>query len=319
MEPKVDLINDAIPSEIFLDIFKYLSTHQMAKVRRVHKSWGETIDDHPPLWRILKLPRLDLGTTIRAIKEFDERSKSTLRWVEINTWNETPSSELLNHLKRSSASLLVLVQRGDSRLLGYRILESCPYLVIARLEQPNPLVPGPLRVLSLRSLKSLPNFSNRNPSDVFQNFTSLEIQRYQSHSRWRTLLEPALKTLRNLGIFIYTDKPDVLDDLLFPRWEILQLNIVGLAPTWLKAPPTIKLFMWWSSDTEIPDGIPSASELSVCGGDGLVSIISSLPHLETLRCIEIEHFTDPVKYIVHCLTKRRRGVKAGREVDGVKI
>jgi len=77
--------------------------------------------------------------------------------------------------------------------------------------------------------------------------------------------------------------------------------------------------MWWSSDTEIPDGIPSASELSVCGGDGLVSIISSLPHLETLRCIEIEHFTDPVKYIVHCITKRRRGVKAGREVDGVKM
>jgi len=179
-------IDDVIPSDLILYIFKHLSTRQRVKIRRVRKSWEEMINKNQLFCRYLEIGGISLEEIVAAIRQFDKRSGSTSREVEVNVKSayrskEKDLSEMVRLLERSGTTLLVLSRKHwDYLTLPF---SKFPNLVIARFGsfytdmdiqvlKTSPYVPGILQVLGLESYS--PSTFQMDHLHLFLTLTSLK-------------------------------------------------------------------------------------------------------------------------------------------------
>lgn len=167
---------------------------------------------------------------------------------------------------------------------------------------------SPLRVLWVPSIYEL---FNSHPS-LFANLSSLKVDGFITDSHWRQVLDGPSKTLGHLGIKIRPASEEV-PALHFPLLEILEVSVVNqILPAWMTVPESLKLIT-----KEAHTGLPSLSELQVYDLSSWRKMESSCPTLQVLRYEGVS--LSRSGHLFALLNARRDNVKAGLEVEGIKI
>lgn len=214
-------INNVLPAEKTLSVFKILDSKQVPIAREVCKDWLKLIDGNKTFWRILELPQTTVEVAETVVKQFDQKSGSTLEEVSmvISKWEAKPdASELSQVLQQSEKTLHILSANSSSKGIfrsfdkfSGSLLRGLPNLVDFRAARQgyDPRVrllrsqkeSGSLQILWIDSLKlPSPKYLHITQPHLFKMLVSLSITQRTNRSKIRGDLLPSVQSLRHLDI-----------------------------------------------------------------------------------------------------------------------
>lgn len=264
----------------------------MVKARRVKREWSQIINETQSHWRNMTLTKEMEKYYPSILRQFDEKSNSTIQRVSIKFKSrlarEKDRSHLFKTLLKSNDSLMHLSvipfqpdYDGDQELSLSSIVKGFPKLSQLRLYDPYEHYDVPVQLIEavrkeeetktglkvlfihdvsaadLRPLKNLKSFCN---------------EEEKSPEEWIQVLQKASKTLKHLKLDIEPDEGSEdpqyeaqwdrrVGHLEFPQIEVLQLSNLEFDryPSWIKIPKPFKLTL---DGPDIPRGLPhSITEL----------------------------------------------------------
>ena len=221
-------INDILPSENLLAVFRRLDTREVVKIREVCKLWWELIDENRMFWRILELSLRTLEETESTLIQFDEKSGSTLEELSFKVkWEESRNfNSLAQSILKSSQALQVLKMISVAPpseynetlyiLTGSLILD-LPNLVDFRasrgfgkvkLLRSNRVKCRSFLVLWIGLLQTSPSIDlSVKRADLFKSLRSLEVgSAAYGYSTWRNILYDCSQSPKHLGLILRTIK-----------------------------------------------------------------------------------------------------------------
>jgi len=338
-------INDFLPSEILIFVFKWLNFEFVVVTRLVCRQWLQVIDESKSFWRIVELLEDSLQGHQSVIKQFDVKSDSTLKEVSIELNDDSDDYTYANSLqkfsttlKKSSESLhkfcvQVAKQRSEDsngllepllqtllpdlpRLEECRVLQEIQrYKVRVKREAAAKRTDGTqerhLQILWLPSLFELPSDHPK----LLKSLRSLQVEKYYRHEEWRRILVQPSKTLRHLSIRIEKGRGERIEPLHFPCLEVLDVLELGNGfPNWMSVPLKLKL-----TTGSVYSRMPSSvSNLWVSHLRNYIYLTFRCPKLEVLRYDGngLEAYATDLEQL---LLERRDNVEKGLKVEGIKM
>lgn len=332
---------DQLSSEVLEMVIMELDSKEMVKVQRVCKRFNETIDESKRFWRRLVIPDELKGWNNSILDRFNRKSQSSITEISIKTPRIENEEGFIQTVERSRQSLVSF--RLDSEqasiegsfdldksmfpeLVDFRVIDS--YVggnePVVRLLQGHDVEDAGAK--SLRIFWQLE--FNGKAAVLWGNLTSLSIQDGVRDCReWRRLLELPSRNLKHLSgaFFTFEEEPVALPSLAFPCLEVLEISGNITYPSWLMAPPSLKIVLRQFS---IPIGLPATSQLWIpCPGTDFQCDLDDLPSLSTLRLYrmvrrpssDVARIAKKVNELLAVLRQRKVKLDAGLEVNGIKM
>lgn len=128
LQTQRQFIMSRLPSDVLVPIFKNLNSKDMVQDMSVSKEWAQTINETKKLWRKLVLPNRERGWHLDILRQFDEKSESTLEEVSFKTnCFRRPDFGFNHYFEKNKASLTHLKITIDTEFFSNTMMSDYQY------------------------------------------------------------------------------------------------------------------------------------------------------------------------------------------------
>lgn len=117
-----------LPSDALVPIFENLSSKDMVQDMSVFKEWALTINETKKLWRKLVLPEREFGWHLDILRQFDQKSESSLEEVSFKTnCFRRPEFDFNHYFEKNKASFNSLKITIDTNFFSNAMMSDFEY------------------------------------------------------------------------------------------------------------------------------------------------------------------------------------------------